>query len=292
MLQTLAPAKINLYLHVTGKRADGYHLLDSLVAFTDIADAVRLEPSEKFAFTLEGPLAESLRNEPPETNLAVRAAQKASEFFNTPLNVHITLIKNLPTASGIGGGSSDAAAVLRLLATHWNLDPQNPQLSTLAASLGQDIPCCLPAETCYFQGIGDVVTQGPMLPPTAIVLVNPNKALPTPAVFKARTGEFLPPARLDATPRTAQDLAVLLQQRDNNLTETACALMPEIRTILAALTTTPECLLARMSGSGATCFGLYPDIKTAEQAAAHLRAAHPTWWIAQGIIPFNPATTR
>ena len=282
MLKTRAPAKINLYLHVTGKRADGFHLLDSLVVFTDIGDELKLEAADAFSFMLEGPMAASLQHEPIEGNLAVRAARELAAALGKPLNVKLTLTKNLPVASGIGGGSSDAAATLRVLAQHWGLAPEEPLLAKIAVGLGQDVPCCLPARTCYFRDIGNVTDAGPDLPCTAIVLVNPNKALPTPAVFKARAGNFTPAARLEKIPQSACELADMLRVRGNDLAEAACQIMPAVRDVLASL---DDALLARMSGSGATCFGLYADSATADKAAARLRTAHPDWWVAAGFFP-------
>jgi 4-diphosphocytidyl-2-C-methyl-D-erythritol kinase len=291
MLHAFAPAKINLYLHITGKREDGYHLLDSLVAFTNIGDMVRLEEADEFSFQLEGPMAEALDREPSIGNLAVRAAHAFADALAKPLNAKLILTKKLPVASGIGGGSSDAAATLRLLAELWHVAPTDPLLGKIAASLGQDVPCCLPAVTCYFRDIGNVTDPGPALPHTDIVLVNPNKPLPTSSVYKARRGPFTPPARLERAPKNPADLAFMLQERGNGLTDAACELVPEIRLILAALGQTPECLLSRMSGSGATCFGLYPNRSAARRAASTILAAHPDWWVVPGFVPYKAPTT-
>ncbi|NTU77737.1 MAG: 4-(cytidine 5'-diphospho)-2-C-methyl-D-erythritol kinase [Alphaproteobacteria bacterium] len=289
ILNTFAPAKINLYLHITGKRKDGYHLLDSLVAFTDIGDEIRLEPAEEFSFALEGPMATALKDEPVEGNLAVKAAKALAAALNKPLHMKMTLTKNLPIASGIGGGSSDAAAALRLLARYWGVAPDAPELYTIAASLGSDVPCCLPCATCYFRDTGNVTDPGPALPPIYIVLVNPKKSLPTPAVYKAREGAFAPAQRLEKTALSAEELAEMLRLRGNSLTDAACRLMPEIGVILEALAATRDCLLARMSGSGATCFGLYASFSAAESAASTLRKTHPGWWVSQGLVPFAPS---
>ena len=284
-LHAFAPAKINLYLHVTGRREDGYHLLDSLVAFTNIGDSLRLEAAADFSFALEGPMAATLAAESLDTNLAVRAVRMMAEEMGRPLNIKLTLVKNVPIASGIGGGSSDAAAALRLLAEHWGVPPTDSLLARIAASLGQDVSCCLDAATCYFCGIGDITEPGPDLPHTDIVLVNPNKALPTPDVYRARQGAFAVPARFDREPQSAAELAGMLHERSNGLTDAACRLMPEIRVVLAELAATVGCQLARMSGSGATCFGLYPDRSAARQAAARLFQDHPDWWVVPGFVP-------
>lgn len=285
MIETFAPAKINLYLHITGRRADGYHFLDSLVAFTNIGDTLRLEPADAFSFALEGPMAEELRAFDPESNLVVRAARLLASELNRPLKGKLTLVKNLPVASGIGGGSTDAAAALRLLAVREGMPPDAALLHSIAASLGQDIPCCLAAQTCYFRDIGNVTDEGPALPLTHCVLVNPGKSLPTPSVYKARSGPFTPAARLENVPETCADLATQLKQRRNDLTAPAIALCPEIETVLAAIEAQPDCLLARMSGSGATCFGLFADRASAKTAVTTLYRDHPDWWVAQTFIP-------
>lgn len=288
MLNTTAPAKINLYLHVTGRREDGYHYLDSLVAFASTGDALRLEAADRFSFVLEGPMASSLGGEDQERNLVVRAARALGEALGKPLNFRLVLTKTLPVASGIGGGSTDGAAVLRLLALHWGLPANDPLLYTIAAKLGQDVPCCIAAETCYFRGIGDIVDPGPILPHVDIVLVNPNIALPTPGVFKARVGAYTPAAApIEALP-DARSLAQALSERSNSLTEAACTLCPEIAKILASLSEQPDCLLSRMSGSGATCFGLFPDRASAQRAASLVFEAHPEWWVVPASLPVRP----
>jgi 4-diphosphocytidyl-2-C-methyl-D-erythritol kinase len=288
MLHAFAPAKINLYLHVTGRREDGYHLLDSLVAFANIGDQLRLEEASSFSFSLEGPMAAPLAAAGPDAdNLVVRAVLALAEELSRPLNLKLTLVKNLPLASGLGAGSSDAAAALRLLASHWGVPPTDALLYRIAAGLGQDVPCCLGAATCYFCDIGNVTDPGPDLPYTDIVLVNPNKALPTPDVFKARQGDFTPAARFQQVPKTSVELAGMLHERRNSLTEAACRLLPEIDEVLAALAASANCQLARMSGSGATCFGLYPNRSAAKQAAAKILQQHPGWWVVPGFLPCN-----
>ncbi|MDD3181777.1 MAG: 4-(cytidine 5'-diphospho)-2-C-methyl-D-erythritol kinase [Alphaproteobacteria bacterium] len=285
MIETFAPAKINLYLHVTGRRADGYHFLDSLVAFTNIGDKVRLEPADSFSFEIEGPMAAALRGQDPESNLAVRAVRLLASELNKPMKGKLTLTKNLPIASGIGGGSTDAAAALRLFATREGMPPDAALLHSIASSLGQDIPCCLAAQTCYFRDIGNVTDPGPELPLTHIVLVNPNQSLPTPSVYKARTGGFSASAQLEAVPQTTHELVEMLTARSNDLTQAAMSLCPVIGDVLTVIAGQPDCLLSRMSGSGATCFGLFADRSSAKIAAMALYSAYPDWWIAQAFIP-------
>ena len=189
-----------------GRRPDGYHELDSLVAFADVADTVTVRPAESLSLTIDGPFAASLAAEPASDNLVTRAARLLAESAGRPdPAVAITLTKRLPVASGIGGGSADAAATLRALARLWGLGAGHPSLGRLAARLGADVPVCLTGRPAYFGGIGDIVDPAPSLPSCAVVLVNPGIPLSTPAVFKVRSGPFSTAARLtgDASPADA-----------------------------------------------------------------------------------------
>lgn len=290
MLQTHAPAKLNLYLHVTGRREDGYHLLDSLVTFASVGDRLSLEKANDFKLIMEGPMAAGLSGEDCEKNLAVRAARALGAEMGRRLDFQLTLTKNLPVASGIGGGSTDAAAALRLIAAYWGLAPDAPVLYRIAASLGQDIPCCIAATNCYFRGIGDVTEDAPDLPHADIVLVNPGRALPTPSVFKARSGAFQSAYRpLLVSPSNVAELAEWLADSQNGLSEAAISLCPAIATVLDELDAQEGVLLSRMMGSGATCMALCADRGAARQAAAKLYQAHPDWWV---VPAFLPARTR
>jgi 4-diphosphocytidyl-2-C-methyl-D-erythritol kinase len=279
-LTLAAPAKLNLYLLITGKRADGYHLLDSLAAFADIHDTLTIAPSSELSFTADGPFASGFDDEDPATNLVVRAAKGLSEATGKPLAVALHLTKNLPVASGIGGGSADAAACLRGLARLWDIDPADPVVLAVAAGLGSDIPVCVQGHAAFMGGIGTEIARAPDLPPAGLVLVNPGIGLSTPAVYKARKGGFSSAARFDAPPADAAALVALLRERGNNLTDAALSLVPEIATMLAAIGADRTCLLARMSGSGASCFGIYADLPAAQAAAAALKQDHPGWWVA------------
>ncbi len=282
-LEESAPAKINLYLHVTGRRADGYHDLDSLSSFVSIADHLRLEPDAPFSFVVEGPQAPALAHEDPQNNLVVRAALALAALTGNSLRGSLTLIKNLPVASGIGGGSSDAAAVLRLLGRFWGLDPDDPRLAQAAAAQGQDVLLCLKISSVYLTATGTL--PGPSLPSASVLLVNPRKPLATPSVYqecRRGTDPFSPLARLVAPPATLDILVEALKQRTNDLYAPACRLMSQIPELVAAIAATPHCLLSRMSGSGATCFGLYRNLQEAQEAATRLRSTHPDWWIEAG----------
>lgn len=275
-----APAKLNLYLHVLGRRADGYHLLDSLVAFADVGDEVSARPAAALSLAVEGPFAPALARETMESNLVWRAATALAERAGRTPGVALTLRKNLPIASGIGGGSSDAAATLSALAELWSLDLAEPRFAGLAASLGADVPVCLYGRTAWLGGIGEALAPAPALPPAAVVLANPGVALATPAVFRARRGPFSAAARFAASPSDARALAGLLAARRNDLTEAAISLAPDIAEVLTALRSLEGALMARMCGSGATCFALFVEEAAAAAAARHLGGAHPDWWVA------------
>jgi 4-diphosphocytidyl-2-C-methyl-D-erythritol kinase len=268
-----ACAKVNLYLHVTGRRADGYHLLDSLVVFAGAGDRLWLEPDERLSLALEGPEGGALAAEPD--NLVLRAARLLAEDAGIPATGRLRLEKNLPVASGIGGGSADAAAALRLLDRAWGLRTDPARLAALAALLGADVPVCLEGRATRMQGVGEILAAAPALPECGIVLANPRLPLPTPSVFRTRQGGFTPPAPLPAGWPDAAAMARDLAACRNDLEAAAIALCPAVAEVLAALAALPGCLLPRMSGSGATCFGLFPDAKMAEDAAAMLPSA---WW--------------
>lgn len=265
-----APAKINLCLHVTGQRADGYHLLDSLVVFCGAGDRVAASLSERPSLTLDGPFATGLPV--GEDNLVLRAAR----CFGA--NAAFTLEKNLPPASGIGGGSADAAAAIRALQ---RLTGQSgPEPSEILA-LGADLPVCLAGRPARMRGIGEVLAPVPALPAAHLLLVNPRVEVPTPAVFRAltrRDNPGLPDALPDWPDCSA--LADWLMQQRNDLEAPALSVAPVIGRVLDRLRALPQGLLARMSGSGATCFALFDRAEDAEAGAATIRAAHPDWWVA------------
>lgn len=276
-----APAKLNLTLHVVGRRSDGFHLLDGLVAFTALGDrvAVRSRPTGAgLALRLTGPFARALEAEPD--NLVVRAAEALAEALRRPGDLELTLEKTLPVASGIGGGSADAAATLRAVARLWEVPLDHPALVRTAAGLGADVPMCLARRTAWITGTGTVDAPGPELTGIPVVLVNPGVPLSTPEVFRARHGRFSVPDRFVLADTAApQALAAALAPRRNDLTDAAIRLVPAIAAVLEALGATPGCLLARMSGSGATCFGLFETAAEADAAAAAVAAAKPAWWV-------------
>lgn len=274
-----APAKVNLYLHLCGQRADGYHLLDSLAVFPDVGDVVSLSPDSGRALEITGPFAGPLTGQPDARNLVLQAARAMAESNGRAMDVPLRLEKNLPVASGIGGGSSDAAATMRLLARFWQCDVPDD----LALTLGADVPVCMCApRPMRMQGIGEVLTSVPALPKCGIVLVNPGVEVPTGAVFSGVDDKNPPPG--PATPERFdgfEDFVRWLGLQRNDLQPAAEAICPKIGAVLDTLSEAP---IARMSGSGATCFGLYPSMAVAEDAAEALRRQERDWWVASAEL--------
>lgn len=290
-----APAKVNLWLHILGRRDDGYHLIDSLVAFVELGDTLTAAPAERLSLAVDGRFAATLPE--PADNLVLRAAQLlAGAGGATTGGARIGLTKRLPVASGIGGGSADAAAALRALTQLWRLEIGEPALMALALRLGADLPVCLSGVPCHVGGIGETVAPAPPLPAADLLLVNPGVPLATAAVFAAHaaraTPPLAPPARWPEPPADAAALAARLSATRNDLTESATMLVPAVGQALAALAAQPGCLLARMSGSGATCFGLFADRTGAEAAAARIQAAQPGWWVAPTRLRRPPGAER
>lgn len=269
-----APAKVNLFLHVVGRRPDGYHLLDSLAVFAEAADMLCAEPAGDLSLELAGPFGGALDGE--ADNLVLRAARRLSAMAGVPAAARLRLEKHLPVASGIGGGSADAAAALRLLVRLWGLRPGDAELRAMALGLGADVPVCLAGKAARMGGIGEELAPAPALPACGMVLVNPGVAVATPSVFRARGGPFSPPAVLPGGWRDATAMASDLARLTNDLEAPAIALCPPIAEVLAALRALPGCLLARMSGSGATCFALFATRDAAVRAAGAV--ARPGWW--------------
>jgi 4-diphosphocytidyl-2-C-methyl-D-erythritol kinase len=268
----LARAKVNLSLHVTGQRADGYHLLDSLVVFAALGDVITCTVAKPLTLDLCGPESHGLTA--AEDNLVLRAARA----FGATFGAAITLDKRLPVASGIGGGSADAAATLVALSRLWGL--ALPSADKVLA-LGADVPVCLAGHSARMQGVGERVSPLPhALPSAHLVLVNPRVPVSTPVVFRglARKDNAPMPADLPRMTSVAELAAFLAMQR-NDLEAPALKAEPVIGLAKAALGAQAGCHLARMSGSGATCFGLFSDALTAGAAARAIRAAHPTWWV-------------
>ena len=286
-VRAFAPAKVNLYLHVLGRRADGYHRLDSLIAFADIGDEVTATPADTLTLTVGGPEAEAIAGLGND-NLVLRAARLLAARAGIGASASLHLDKRLPAAAGIGGGSSDAAATLRALSRLWAHRLDEAALMAFALELGADVPACLAGRPVWVGGVGEELEPAAALPPAGIVLANPRRPLPTAAVFQRRSGSFSAPGRFDPMPRAAAGLAAALASRHNDLTETAVALVPEIAAVIERLAGLPGALLARMSGSGATCFALFADRAAALAAGRALALAEPGWWSAAGALTAAP----
>jgi len=284
-LSIAAAAKINLYLHITGRRDDGFHLLDSLVAFASIHDTLSLTAAPDLSLEIDGPFADKLTAGPD--NLVLQAARGLARICAFEGGAHVQLTKRLPVASGIGGGSSDAAATLKGLMQLWDVQPDEQALQALALELGADVPVCLNGRAAFMGGIGEKISQAGALPLCSLVLVNPGVAISTPAVFKARAqgqSGFSKPGRFDYAPEDVGELVSILQSRHNDLAQAAQGLCPEIGQVLAALDASQGALVARMSGSGATCFALFADPGDAAQATLDLARKHPEWWVRAGSL--------
>lgn len=267
-----APAKLNLFLHLRGRRADSYHLLESLAVFPAVGDRLEVEEAPGLSLTIGGPFGDMLPAD--ADNLVLHAAMALAAQAGRPARAALRLEKVLPVASGIGGGSADAAAALRMLSRRWGCAIE---LQT-ALALGADVPVCLSDRPQLMGGIGDRLTGGPNLPPFWVVLVNPLVTVSTRSVFAAVEERHNPPGppAPEAGFETFEAMIDWLRQQRNDLEAAAIRCCAPISDVLAALSGAP---LARMSGSGATCFALYPDRSTALTVAERIRLARPGWWV-------------
>lgn len=274
----IAPAKVNLTLHLRGRRADGFHLLDSLVVFPSLGDSLAVEPARGISLGVSGAHGDAISTGPD--NLVLCAAKALARHHGLAAGAALHLVKTLPVAAGIGGGSSDAAAALHLLSRLWGVTVPDG----LALSLGADVPvCCLAPRPSRMQGIGERLEPAPAMPGFWLVLVNPRVAVSTGAVFAGvadRSPPPGPPAPQDGFGNVAALVDWLRVQR-NDLQAPAIALCPAVAQVLEALADAP---LARMSGSGATCFALVEDEAGAEHLADRVRREHPDWWIAAAPV--------
>ena len=287
-LRLAAPAKINLYLRVLARRDDGYHLIDTVIAFAVEADVLTATPADDIGLQIDGPFAPALDDS--SDNLVLRAAHALSETAEVSEGVAIRLTKNLPVAAGIGGGSADAAATLRLLMELWRLDMNRDVLEHIAITLGADVPACLSGETLRAAGIGEQLEVSPALPPMEIVLVNNGRPMNTASVFRAHSGIFSEPAPAPPRFEDAASAAHWYGALGNDLLDPACRTEPSIRDALASLEAEDGCLLARLSGSGPTCFAIFETRDAASTAASRLSKAHPDWWIRASRFRDRPAT--
>lgn len=271
-IEAFAPAKVNLTLHVTGQREDGYHLLESLVVFVGVGDRITVSDDDALSLSVTGPRAMGVPT--GAENLVLKAASALGGA-----GAHIALEKHLPAAAGIGGGSSDAAATLRALSQLWGTElPADNGLS-----LGADVPVCLRAAPCLMSGVGEVLTDVPALPPMWMVLVNPGVEVPTPAVFRGLARKDNAPMEPIPSGLSAAAFAEWIATQRNDLEAPAREIAPVITDVLTAISGAGA-LLSRMSGSGATCFGLFASAEAASVAAQSLKVKAPAWWVDHGAL--------
>jgi 4-diphosphocytidyl-2-C-methyl-D-erythritol kinase len=316
-LIVFAPAKINLCLHVGDRRADGFHELESLVAFVEAGDVLRFERADDLSLTIEGPFADGLSL--GDDNLVLKAARFLSTRAHGNFGAHITLQKNLPVASGIGGGSADAAAVLRGLVSLWNLDLSHRDLLAIATELGSDVPVCLESAPAWMEGRGEKISPVPQLPECWLLLINPGVSVSTADVFRKLGRPSHPPLEggsklslsdnekrisgrgiVDAAPRPEKfalrenfstppqgaggcfdtaSLVLFLRSTTNDLEPPARTIASAISLVLEEIAAERDVLLTRMSGSGATCFGIFADKEAAQAAAKSIKSRHENWWV-------------
>ena len=278
-----APAKINLCLHVTGQRADGYHLLDSIVTFAALGDQLTFSPAKADSFHLEGRFGPLLSAEPEAQNLVLKARDLLREALvasgHPAPPVAITLEKNLPVAAGIGGGSADAAAAIRGLLQLWQAEIEGDVLSALAVRLGADVPMCMTSRPLRVSGIGDMLQPLSHMPAFAVVLGNPLKGVSTPAIFQQLTTKTNPPAGASPQNASTGDWIAWLADLRNDLEPPARALLADISALSERMADSGA-ELVRMSGSGASCFGIYSDFVAAQAAADSLSRIRPDWYFA------------
>jgi 4-diphosphocytidyl-2-C-methyl-D-erythritol kinase len=278
-----ARAKVNLWLNVVGRRADGYHLLDSLVAFADLADTLEASAAQELSLAFAGPATApgtaALAAE--SDNLVLKAARLLADRAGVAPRAALRLTKNIPVAAGLGGGSADAAATLRALVELWHLPLAEQELHDLAARLGADVPMCLAGRTCRVSGVGERLEPAPALPPCAILLVNPGVSLSTAEVFAARRGAFSASRPTVPAWSSLAQLVEVLAERGNDLTAPAVSLRPVVGELLSFLGTTDGARHVAMSGSGATSFALYETADEARRAAARLPEG---WWRHAGSL--------
>ena len=285
VLTIKAPAKLNLFLHILGRRDDGYHELESLFAFTHDGDLITLAPSEQISLTIVGEFSVSLTEFDVTDNLVYQAALMLTNRYNVPVGVAITLQKNLPVAAGIGGGSADAAAALIGLAAFWGLDVSDQELDEMALKLGADVPACLRVCPQWVTGIGETRENVSIEYGEHLLLVNPAISISTASIFNAykdRGDSF--DIALPSKGIILNDYNMLKAIADNSLQAHAMEIAPGVGSALEAISSQFGCQLSRMSGSGATCFGVFDSEKSLNEATKTIKKNHPDWWVHAGSL--------
>lgn len=282
VLTTTAHAKVNLNLDIVGKRANGYHELSSLFVFTDFGDTLTFYPWDNFALEVTGKFADKLAID--EQNSVVKAVKLLAAALDINPQIKIILTKNLPIGAGIGGGTSDAAAVLNGLLKIWNRQLPRQTLMDLALSIGADVPPSLDFQNVMVRGIGEILNTAPVLPhKIPLVLVNPCKKVPTKEIFMGRDNTFSPAFNFKTQYTSIKDLCLDLTKTKNDLMASAIKLCPEIREIFTGIQAEGS-LFTQMSGSGATCFGIFATVEDAHLAAKNIKKTHQNWWVKETFI--------
>ena len=281
-ISVFAPVKINLSLQIIGRRNDGFHLLESLIVFADQGDELSVSTADSLTLKIKGPFAGSLSTD--KNNLVIKAATLLADFHEIRPKAHIELNKNIPIASGLGGGSADAAATLHALTKLWRLPISDQDLNKIAEQIGSDVPVCLNQKSAVMEGIGARIRRLGNLPKFGILLVNPNFPVSTQEVFRKYEANFSEPGSLNEIPKNRIAYLILLQTLQNDLTQASINTASEIKNILSVLNELNNQLLVRLSGSGGTCFALFENTKNAQEAAEKLNKKFPDWWIKSASI--------
>ncbi len=282
-LKVQAYAKVNLSLLITGRRPDGYHLLDSHIVFSDISDEISFVPSDNLSLLITGPFSQTLGND--NQNLVLKAAEALASHSNVKPNVAITLLKKIPVAAGLGGGSADAAATLIGLNQLWDTGLSPKELMVIGRSLGADVPVCVFGRSARVRGIGDQIEAFSVGTQPGLLLINPGIELPTAEVFARRCGAFSEGnGRVSQNMRQTETGFAWLSTLRNDLEKTAQKICPEIKEVLTALAAFDSCIAARLSGSGPTCFGIFKSRQIAAEVGDSIKRLHPSWWIQESEL--------
>lgn len=275
-LKILAPAKINLFLHVVGKKDNGYHDLQSMVMFSDFGDVITISEASEFKFSFDS----TSENLPTDgNNLIMCAANLLATSLGKDLKCHIHLTKNIPIGAGLGGGSSDAAATIKGLLKFWDEEIKLENLNDILLSLGADVPSCYHSNPCYFENIGEVIKPIKKIPTLYGVLIYPNQHCSTAEIFQSFNHDYSTKIQTPLSFNTTSEIINFLKLQKNDLTNSAINKILDIKNILNELDTHQNCLLARMSGSGSACFGLFETAKKAHDTAHIIQNKKPNWWI-------------
>jgi len=282
IISSIAPAKINLFLHVTGKRPDNYHLINSIFAFSEFGDKIKICESQKDELLITGEFSNQI--EDSLDNLVFKTADIIREQYNIEKPIKIHLEKNIPVGAGMGGGSSDAASTAKLLRKLWNLDIADSELASLLLPIGADIPPCVHGKLSFISGIGEEIHSLALDNKLSILLVNPMIHITTADIFKMGIENYSTNIEISDIPKTEKELILWLQNKNNDLENNAIDLFPEVGNLINEISNLDNCMLARMSGSGSTCFGIFNNIDDAKNAANVIKDIYPDYWVVTSVF--------